>query len=81
MTSYDPTSIDKQILGFCLNFEFFSKVSNTVTRDMFTKEMRDVFDVITYTHTTYECDITVGELAAPIQTHPCLLYTSDAADE
>ena len=62
MTSYDPTSIDKQILGFCLNFEFFSKVSNTVTRDMFTKEMRDVFDVITYTHTTYECDITVGEL-------------------
>ena len=62
MTSYDPISIDKQILGFCLSSDFFSRVANTVTRDMFTKEMRDVFDVISYAHTTYENDITVGEL-------------------
>ena len=62
MTSYDPISIDKQILGFCLSSDFFSRVANTVTRDMFTKEMRDVFDVISYAHTTYKNDITVGEL-------------------
>ena len=63
MTSYDPTSIDKQLLGFCLNSEFFSNVANTLTREMFTKEMRDVFDVISHAHTSYENDITVGELA------------------
>ena len=45
MTSYDPISIDKQVLGFVLDNDFFTKVSNIVTRDMFTGEMRDVFDV------------------------------------
>ena len=44
MTSYDPISIDKQVLGFVLDNDFYSKVSNIVTRDMFTGEMRDVFD-------------------------------------
>ena len=53
MTSYDPISIDKQVLGFVLDNDFFSKVSNIVTRDMFTGEMRDVFDVISYAHTQY----------------------------
>ena len=51
MTSYDPTSIDKQILGFCLSSDFFSQVINIVNRDMFTREMRDVFDTVVYSHT------------------------------
>ena len=63
MTSYDPISIDKQILGFCLNYKFFSEVMNIVNRDMFSREMRDVFDAIVHSHTKYENAITVGELS------------------
>jgi len=63
MTSYDPTQIDRQILGFCLSSDFFSKVSGIVNRDMFTREMRDVFDVIFYAHTEYGKDVTSGELS------------------
>jgi len=62
MTSYDPTSIDKQILGFCLSYEFFSKVSNIVERNMFTREMRDVFDTISFSHLKYAKDLTKNEL-------------------
>jgi replicative DNA helicase len=64
MTSYDPISIDKQILGFVLDNEFFTKVSNVVTRDMFIGEMRDVFDVISHSHTEYGTSLNVRELAA-----------------
>ena len=63
MTLYDPISIDKQIFGFCLNYKFFSEVMNIVNRDMFSREMRDVFDAIVHSHTKYENDITVGELS------------------
>ena len=63
MTSYDPTQIDRQILGFCLSADFFSEVSGIVNRDMFTREMRDVFDVIFHAHTEYGKDITSGELS------------------
>ncbi len=63
MTSYDPTQIDRQILGFCLSSDFFSKVSGIVNRDMFTREMRDVFDVIFHVHTEYGKDVTAGELS------------------
>ena len=51
MTSYDPNSIDKHILGFCTEFNDFSTASNIVSRDMFTREMRDVFDAISFSHT------------------------------
>ena len=64
MTSYDPISIDKQVLGFVLDNDFFSKVSNIVTRDMFTGEMRDVFDVISYAHTQYGTSVNIRELGA-----------------
>tara|TARA_R110002095_G_scaffold30135_1_gene29519 strand:+ start:1527 stop:2678 length:1152 start_codon:yes stop_codon:yes gene_type:complete len=36
---------------------------NVLGRDMFQREMRDIFDTLTYHHTTYNNDITVGELA------------------
>ena len=64
MTSYDPISIDKQVLGFVLDNDFFSKVSNIVTRDMFTGEMRDVFVVISHAHTEYGTSVYVRELGA-----------------
>ena len=63
MNSYDPISIDKQVLGFILDVDFFARVANIVTRDMFTGEMRDVFDVISYAHTHYGTSVTVSELA------------------
>tara|TARA_R100000773_G_scaffold21354_1_gene18921 strand:- start:37 stop:1257 length:1221 start_codon:yes stop_codon:yes gene_type:complete len=57
-------SLDQQILGFCLNAEFFSQVKNTLDRDMFTKEMLDIFDTIVYSHTKYGTTMTSTELAA-----------------
>ena len=62
MTSYDPNSIDKHIIGFCLSVDFYGKVSNIVNRNMFTHEMRDVFDAISYSHGKYGKDLTIGEL-------------------
>jgi replicative DNA helicase len=63
MSSYDPISIDKQILGFCLNVNFFGSVKNIIDRTMFEKEMRDIFDTLTYSHTKYGKDLTINELA------------------
>ena len=63
MISYDAKSTDKQILGFCLSSEFFGRVANIVNRDMFSREMKDVFDVISFCHTKYAKDLTVGELS------------------
>ena len=57
-------SLDVKILGFCLNAEFFSQVKNTLDRDMFTREMRDIFDTLTYSHTKYGNTMTSSELAA-----------------
>jgi KaiC/GvpD/RAD55 family RecA-like ATPase len=64
MSSYDPISIDKQILGFCLNADFFGRVKNIIDRTMFEKEMRDIFDTLTYSHTKYAKDLTVAELGS-----------------
>ncbi len=58
MSSYDPTSIDRQILGFCLNVDFFGRVKNILNREMFTRESRDIFDTIVYSHTKYEQSLT-----------------------
>ena len=57
-------SLDQQILGFCLNAEFFSQVKNTLDRDMFTREMRDIFDTIVYCHTKYGNTMSSSELSA-----------------
>ena len=62
--SLTNVSLDTQILGFCLNAEFFSQVKNTLDRDMFTREMRDIFDTLTYSHTKYGNTMTSSELAA-----------------
>ena len=63
MSSFDSTLIDRQILGFCLNNDFFGRAKNILDRTMFQREMRDIFDTLTYHHTTYNTNITVGELA------------------
>lgn len=64
MTSLQESSLDKQILGFCLDFDFFSRVKNILDRTMFERELRDIFDTLTFAHTNYGKDITVQELVA-----------------
>jgi replicative DNA helicase len=64
MTSLQANSIDKQILGFCLNADFFGRVKNILDRSMFERELRDIFDTLTFAHTNYGKDITIQELVA-----------------
>ena len=64
MTSYETVSIDKQILGFCLNADFFGRVKNIIDRSMFDREMRDIFDTLTFSHTKYAKDLTKSELSS-----------------
>ena len=63
MSSSGVTSIDKQVLGFCLNIDFFSKVKNKIDRTMFDNELKDIFDTIVYSHTKYERSLSVAELS------------------
>lgn len=64
MTSSDPNLLDRQILGFCLKADFFGRVKNIIDRTMFEREMRDIFDTLSYSHTKYGKDLTIPELAA-----------------
>lgn len=64
MTSLQESSLDKQILGFCLDFDFFSRVKNILDRSMFERELRDIFDTLTFAHTNYGKDVTIQELVA-----------------
>ena len=63
MSSLGVTSIDRQVLGFCLNIDFFNKVKNKIDRTMFDNELKEVFDNIVYSHTKYERSLTVVELS------------------
>lgn len=64
MKSYDPKHSDKQILGLCLDVDFYDKVKNTIERSMFDRELRDVFDSISYSHDKYGKTLTVAELCS-----------------
>ena len=63
MTSSTIISVDKQVLGFCLDIDFFAKVKNKIDRDMFDRELKDIFDTIVYSHTKYTKTITKSELS------------------
>ena len=64
MSSSGVTSIDRQVLGFCLNIDFFNKVKNKIDRTMFDNELKEVFDNIVYSHTKYGRSLTVVELSS-----------------
>ena len=64
MSSSEATSIDLQILGFCLNSHFFGRAKNILERDMFQRDMRSIYDTLVYYHTNYESNITVRELSS-----------------
>ena len=63
MSSSGVISIDRQVLGFCLNVEFFNKVKNKIDRTMFDNELKDIFDTIVYSHTKYNRSLSVSELS------------------
>ena len=63
MISSTIISVDKQVLGFCLDIDFFAKVKNKIDRDMFDRELKDIFDTIVYSHTKYTKTITKSELS------------------
>ena len=63
MSSSGVISIDRQVLGFCLNIDFFNKVKNKIDRTMFDNELKDIFDTIVYSHTKYNRSLSVSELS------------------
>ena len=63
MISSTIISVDKQVLGFCLDIDFFAKVKNKIDRDMFDRELKDIFDTIVYSHTKYTKTLTKSELS------------------
>jgi replicative DNA helicase len=63
MSSSGVISIDRQVLGFCLNVDFFNKVKNKIDRTMFDNELKDIFDTIVYSHTKYNRSLSISELS------------------
>jgi len=57
-------SLELQVLGFILNKDFYGKVKNIVSRDMFEGRYATLFDTITYGHKTYDIDIHPNQLSA-----------------
>ena len=63
MNSSTIISVDKQVLGFCLDVQFFANVKNKIDREMFDRELKDIYDTIVYSHTKYGKSLTVSELS------------------
>ena len=56
------TSIELQVLGFLLNNDFYNRVKNIVTRDMFEGRYATLFDTITYAHKNYGTNLSRDQL-------------------
>lgn len=56
------TSIEIQVLGFLLDYDFYSRVKNIVTRDMFEGRYATLFDTITYSHKNYATNLSRQQL-------------------
>ena len=57
-------TLEHQVLGFMLNHDFYNKVKNIVSKDMFAGRDATIFDVISYGHKEYGIDIDPNQLAA-----------------
>jgi len=58
------STLEHQVLGFMLNHEFYGKVKNIVTKDMFAGRDATIFDVIAYGHKEYGVDMHPNQVAA-----------------
>ena len=59
-------SLENQVLGYILNKDFYDRVKNIVTRDMFEGRMVTIFDSISYSHKQYAVDLQPRQLAAVV---------------
>ena len=59
-------SLEGQVLGYILNKDFYDRVKNIVTRDMFEGRMVTIFDSISYSHKQYAVDLQPRQLAAVV---------------
>ncbi|MGB1651721.1 MAG: DnaB-like helicase C-terminal domain-containing protein [Acidimicrobiales bacterium] len=59
-------SLENQVLGYILNKDFYDRVKNIVTRDMFEGRMVTIFDSISYSHKQYAVDLHPRQLAAVV---------------
>ena len=62
--SLENISIDHKVIGFCLNHDFFNKVKNILRPEMFSGQLKEIFNTVTHAHTHYEKDMTNDELFA-----------------
>jgi archaellum biogenesis ATPase FlaH len=63
---YSQVTIEKQVLGYLLNYEFYQKVKNIVTKDMFTGRDVTIFDCIGYAHKKYEQNMHPRQISAVV---------------
>ena len=63
---YSQVTIEKQVLGYLLNYEFYQKVKNIVTKDMFTGRDATIFDCIGYAHKKYEQNMHPRQISAVV---------------
>ena len=61
---FSPNTLEHQVLGFMLHHDFYNKVKNIVSKDMFAGRDATIFDVIAYAHREYGQDITANQLSA-----------------
>ena len=60
------TPIEAQVLGYMLDYDFYNRVKNIVTRDMFEGRYATVFDSITYGHKKSAVTLHPSQLAAVV---------------
>ena len=75
--SLENISIDHKVIGFCLNHDFFNKVKNILRPEMFSGQLKEIFNTVTHAHTHYEKDMTNDELfALHMDKHPAMPSSS-----
>ncbi len=63
-SDYSQSTLEHRVLGFLLDNEFYNKVKNIVSKDMFTGRDATIFDVITYGHKEYGATMHPQQVAA-----------------
>ena len=61
---YSPNTLEHQVLGYILNYDFYNKVKNIVSKDMSRDETLRYLDVIAYAHKEYSTNLLPNQVAA-----------------
>jgi len=63
----------------CLSYEFYSKYTKYLLKELFPKELLTLFDTIVYAHGKYKKDLTLAELrAVHLSRHPAMTQANIA---